>query len=310
VPSHQHLTFLLIAAVLVQTPFSQAADLEEIVRRGTVAIHSDWAADPDYAYIERDEVRKSEGVSSKTSQVVMIEGSDYYLPLAINDEPFSADRQKAELAKLKSEYERRKNEGPAERRQRIDKYKNEEDENGALLLDFPDAFLFELKGEGSMDGHAAYILGAAPRKRSGPLSNAAKVLGGMHGTLWIDKESFHVIRAKCDVISPVPIYGILARVLPGTHIEFGMTPVNDSTWFIDELSMNLTVAKLYFFKSTRNTRTTYTGYRPNAEALKELLAKADAGAAVKSEARCRPKARSTNGSREFDVSAGLTFVCE
>jgi hypothetical protein len=77
-------------------------------------------------------------------------------------------------------------------------------------------------------------------------------------------------------MSPVPIYGILARVLPGTHIEFGMNPVNDSTWLIDELSMNLTVAKLYFFKTTQNTHTTYTGYRPNAEVLKELLAKADA----------------------------------
>ena len=274
-PGYQHLSLLLLAAVL-QAPFSQAADLEEIVRRGAAVIHSDWAADPDYAYIERDEVRKSQGVSSKTSQVILMEGSDYYLPLAINDEPFSADRQKAELLKLKQELQRRKDESPAERRQRIAKYKKQEDENGELLLDFPDAFNFELKGEGTMDGHASYILAATPRKRQGPLSNAAKVLSGMHGTLWIDKEGFHVIRAKCDVFTTVPIYGILARVLPGTHIEFGMNPVNDSAWLIDELSMNLSVAKLYFFKSVQNTRNTYTDYRPNEEVLRELLAKADA----------------------------------
>ena len=98
----------------------------------------------------------------------------------------------------------------------------------------------------------------------------------MHGTLWIDKEGFHVIRAKCDVGKPIPLYGILARVLPGTHIEFSMAPVNDSTWLVTELAMDLTVAKLYWFKSKQVTRTVWSDYRPNDQVLRELLAKADA----------------------------------
>ena len=47
-------------------------------------------------------------------------------------------------------------------------------------------------------------------------------------------------------MNPVPIYGVLARVLPDTHIEFGMAPVTNSIWLISQLSMELRVAKLFF----------------------------------------------------------------
>jgi len=252
----------------------RAADLQEIVQRGTAMIQSDWAADPDYAYIEKDETQKGENLTSKTSQVVMMEGSDYYLPIAFNNQPLPADQEKAELEKLRNELQRRKNESPSARRQRIEAYTKERDENGALLLDFPNAFTFELMGEDNVNGFPAYALSATPKKRTGPLSRAAKVLGGMRGTVWINRENFHAIGGDCTVVTPVPIYGILARVLPGTHVGIDMAPVNDSTWLISRLSMSLTISKFFWFKSTQVTRSTYSDYRPNGLVLDELLAKA------------------------------------
>lgn len=272
-PPYRYLTLLLCAAAF-QGIYCRAADLDEIVRRGAATLKSDWAADPDYAYVERDEVRKTDKVTSKTSQVVYIEGSDYYLPLAIDDQPLSPERAKAELEKLKNEVRRRKAESPDARRERIAKYKKERDENEALVLDFPSAFTFELVREETMNGYPAYVLSGTPKKKTGPLTLAAKVLSGMRGTVWVDKENFHAVRVECDVIKPVPIYGILAKVLPGTHIEFGMAPVTDSIWLIGELSMKLMVSKLFLFKSTQDTRSTYTDYRLNAQVLDELLAKA------------------------------------
>jgi hypothetical protein len=249
------------------------ADLDEIVRRGTATLKSDWAADPDYAYVEKDEVLKNGMMTSKTSQVVYIEGSDYYLPLAIDEQPLPREREKAEVEKLKREAERRKAESPEARRQRIEKYKKARDENEALVLDFPSAFNFELLREETINGYETYVLSGMPKKRTGPLSLAAKVLSGMRGTVWIDKENFHAVRVECDVITPVPIYGILARVLPGTHIEFGMAPVSDSTWLIGGLSMKLAVAKLVLFKSMQVTRSTYTDYKLNIAVLEELVSK-------------------------------------
>ncbi len=269
--NHQYLILVLGLAALPGS-LCQAADLPEIIRRGTLAIESDWAADPDYAYIEKDEALKNGVMTSKTSQVVYMAGSDYYLPLATDDKPLSPEAEDSELVKLKAEWERRNSESTEARRSRIDKYKKDRDENGALLLDFPSAFNFALKEEGEMYGHPAYVLAAMPKQRSGPLSRAAKVLSGMQG---IDKDGFHVIRASCDVVHPVPIYGILARVLPGTHVEFEMNPVSDSAWLITSLAMTLKVSKFFWFTSTQVTHTTYSGYRLNQAVLDELLARAN-----------------------------------
>lgn len=251
------------------------ADLQEIVQRGTAMIQSDWAADPDYAYVERDETLKNGRMKSKTSQVVMIEGSDYYMPLAVDDEPLPTGQQMTELEKLKAEVRRRMNEDPEARTRRIAEYRKRENENGSLLLEFPKAFQFELLREEMMDGFPAYVLSARPKRRTGPLSRAAKVLSGMKGTVWIDSENFHAIRGDCDVIAPVPIYGILARVLPGTHIEIRMAPVTAATWLVTRFAMTLMVSKFWFFNSMEVTESTYSEYRPNKAVLDELLAKAD-----------------------------------
>jgi hypothetical protein len=255
-------------------PACKAADIQEIIGRATATLKSDWAADPDYAYIERAEVAKSGKSSSKTSQVAMIADSDYSLPIAIDDQPLAPSRQTEELEKLKNEVQRRNSESPEERRERIGKYRKQRDENDALVLDFPNAFTFELVREETMNGHDAWVLSGAPKKRTGPMSLAAKVLSGMRGTVWIDKEGFHAIRAECDVVTAVPVYGILAKVLPGTHIEFGMAPVTDSTWLINELTMKLAISKLLMFKSMQMTHSTYSEYRLNSQVLEELLAKA------------------------------------
>ena len=161
---HQHLAACLVFCCLP----CFGADLDEIVRRGTATLKSDWAADPDYAYMEKDEVLKNGMMTSKTSRVVYIEGSDYYLPIAIDDQPLPPEREKTELEKLKREAARRKNESPEARRQRIQKYQKQCDENEALVLDFPSAFNFELLPEESIDGYQAYVLSGMPKKRTGP----------------------------------------------------------------------------------------------------------------------------------------------
>jgi hypothetical protein len=51
-----------------------------------------------------------------------------------------------------------------------------------------------------------------------------------------------------------------------------MAPVTGSTWLISELSMDLRVSKL-IFKSTEETRTTYSDNQLNDLVLTELLSK-------------------------------------
>jgi hypothetical protein len=158
-----------------------AADLEEIVQRATVALNSDWAADPTYACVERDAVQKGDKLTSKTFEVVMIDGSEYHVPLAVDDQPLSPAAEKAELLKLKNEVQRRERESPSARRARIDAWKRKRDESGELLLDFPTSLRFQLLRQEEKDGHAAYVLAASPKEGIVRATRAAKVLSVCRG---------------------------------------------------------------------------------------------------------------------------------
>jgi hypothetical protein len=238
-------------------------------------LNSDWTKDPTYASIEKDEIQKRDKVTSKTFLVVMIDGSEYHVPLAFDDEPLSPVRRKLELFKLKTEMERRQRESPSTRQSRVERWKKSHDESGELLLDFPSAMTFELLGEEMKNGHAAYVLSATPKKGIVPTTRAAKVLSGVQGKVWVEKETMHPIHVECTVVKPVPVYGPLATVLPGTDIEINMTKVADSIWLIDAVSMKLNVSKLHVLKSTEFTRSTYTKYRPNEATVEELAAEAN-----------------------------------
>jgi hypothetical protein len=251
----------------------RAANLSEIVQRATAALNSDWASDPLYACVERDEVQKGEKLTSKTFEVVIIDGSEYHFALAVDDQPLSSDRQKAELIKLKNEVRRRRSESSSARRARIAAWKKQRDENGELLLDFPTALTFQLVGEETKNGHSAYVLSATPIPGIVPTTRAAKVLTGIQGKAWVEKDTLHPMLVECTVVTAVPVYGALASVLPGTEIEIRMTPVTDSIWLIDEVSTRLNVSKLHMFKSTAVTRSTYTQFRLNSSVVEELLSK-------------------------------------
>ena len=256
-------------------PLCQALDARGIVERATEALKADWAADPSYANVERDETEKGGKSTSKTFVVLMIDGSEYHFPLALDDQPLPQNRHKIELVKLKEEEQRRRNQSPEARQSRIEAWQKQRDENGELLLDFPGVLDLTLLGEETKDGYPAYVFSAVPKPGVVPRTRSEKVLTGVQGKAWVDKKTLHPFRVECTVIKTVPVYGPIARVLPGTDIEIAMTPVADSIWLIDRVSIRLNVAKLGIFKSSTNTVSTYTQYRPNSVVLSELLDEAD-----------------------------------
>ena len=72
------------------------------MRRTTAAVKADWDADSDYARIVRDEVQKNGTATSRTNQVLMIDGSDYHLPLAVDDHALTAQQERSEIIRLKT----------------------------------------------------------------------------------------------------------------------------------------------------------------------------------------------------------------
>jgi hypothetical protein len=200
----------------------------------------------------------------------MISGSDYYMPIAIDDAPLSADQQKLELQKLANEVARRNRETPAEALQRSEQYRKTREQNRILIAEFTKVFTFTLAGEETLHGHACYVLDAKPLAGYRPPNRTAKILTGMQGRLWIDKESFHWVKAEAQALKSISVFGFIAKVLPGTKMELEMTPVTDSTWLVSRFAVYLRLSILWR-KSTKETETSFSDYRPAAAALAEAL---------------------------------------
>ena len=255
-----------------------ATDADELARRASLVLRSDWNAAPGWAFLQRDEFETNGRPASKTHQVVMIDGSDYYMPVAINDQPLAPEQRRNELLRLRDEVARRSQEDSAARAKRVANYRQQREQNGHFIVEFPEAFRFTLSGEETTDTGPAIVLNAVPLKKSGTLTREQKILAAMSGTIHLDAANYHVISAEGTVSSPVSIYGIFARVQPGTHMMFEMTPVSPSVWLIRRYAITVKVTKFLFFDSTSTTVSTYSGYRDNEMAVQELLAEAAADA--------------------------------
>jgi len=246
-------------------------DVQDIVDRASRTMQADWSAAPGFAFMQRD-LTTSKGITTrKTHQVFMISGSDYYMPAAIDDQPLPADREKLELEALRNEVERRSRETAKQTQQRSEQYRKMREQNGVLLTEFTQAFDFTFAGEETINGHASYVLDAKPKAGYRPPNRTAKILTGMQGRLWIDKEAFHWVKAEATVLKSVSVFGLFARVSPGTKMELEMTPVTDSVWLISWFAVDLKVSILWW-SSTKATESTFSGYRPASAALAEALA--------------------------------------
>ncbi|MGP0072059.1 MAG: hypothetical protein ACLPWF_09005 [Bryobacteraceae bacterium] len=269
---HQSLTkrWIPLFGLFITCVHGSAVDVQDIVRRASSAMQADWAAAPGFAFVQRDVTTSKETTTRKIHQVFMISGSDYYMPIATDDTPFPAGQQKLELQKLANEVARRNRETPAEALQRSEQYRKTREQNRILLDEFTKAFDFTFAGEETMNGHTCYLLDARPLVGYKPPNRTAKILTGMQGRLWIDKESFHWVKAEAQAVKPVSVFGFFAKVLPGTKMELEMIPVTDSTWLVSRFLVDVRLSILWR-KSTKATGSTFSDYRPAAAALAEAL---------------------------------------
>ena len=261
----------LIALLSLSVRANNVIDVRDVVRRATSAMQADWAAAPSFAFVQRDLTTSKGKTTCKTHQVFVISGSDYYMPIAIDDEVLPADQQRWELQRLKQEVVRRSQENPQEAQRRSEQYRKMREQNGILVNEFTKAFDFTFAGEEITNGYTTYVLDARPQPSYRPPNRTARILTGMQGRLWVDKESFHWVKVEAQVLKPVSIFGLFARVLPGTRMELEMIPVTDSVWLVSRFAVDMRISILWR-KSARATESTFTGYQPAAAALARALA--------------------------------------
>jgi hypothetical protein len=263
----------LALTVVPAALFAQQPDAQEIVRRSVAVETADWKAAPNYSFVERDTVIKHGAPLSKTYEVLMIEGSPYNKLIAVGGRPLSPGEQAEEDRKLQQEIQKRKQESPGARARRIAKYQRERQQDHAMMMEMAHAFNFKLAGSEKVDGHDTWVLEATPKPGYQPKTRDTKVLTGMKGKLWVDKEQYHWVKVEAEVFKPVPFYGFLGRVGPGTRFVLENEPVDGNIWLPKHFAVRVNSTALGFINHDTANDETYRDYMPNAKAL-ALVARA------------------------------------
>jgi hypothetical protein len=258
--------FLLIGALGMA--FSAELDPREIVRRSVAAEEAaDEKLADSYAYLERVETRQLAGdgsvksVSSKTHEVMVIEGSLYRRLVTRDDEPLSIEEQRDQEEGLRKTIESRRDESASERAKRLEEYEKRRHKYRKAIREIPDAFIFRLAGEEMVNARPAYIIEVTPCPGYRPVDRYSKLFTELKGTLWIDKKDYRWVRVDAGLVDTVAFGWILVRIGKGARVKLQRERVNGEVWLPSRMwflvSLRIGLIKGYHVEQ----ETTFNRYR-------------------------------------------------
>lgn len=241
----------------------EAAEADEIMMHSVKLAELNWSESPNYSYIRS--LANSEGGAQptrKTYEVLMIEGSPYRKMIAEDGRDLSPVAAHEEEQKFQREIEKRRRESPRERQKRIAKYAEERDHDHTFLSEIPVAFVFRMSNQRSPESDAVWLVEGRPKPGYTPSTREGKVLASMNFKFWIDKATCQWLRIEAEVQHPVSIYGMFAKVGPGTKFTLEQAPVSPNIWLPKHFTMHVDATALGFIKKDSVEEETYSNYRP------------------------------------------------
>ena len=264
-------SYILILALLWTSArlsaFAQV-DAQEIIQKSVEANKADWKVQPQYDYL----VNVKKGGHTNTYDVRMILGTPYQVLTAVDGKPLAPDQKADEQRKLEQATQARQKETPQQRDARIAAWQRGRQRNHMLMEEMTKAFDFELKETEKLNGRDTYVLTATPRAGYQPPNNQAKVLTGMKGKMWIDKQTYQWAKVEAEVIHPVSIEGFLARVEPGTRFELRTAPIEQNIWLPTFFSYEAHAKIFFLVPKNASEEDTYYDYRKSTESTNSVPA--------------------------------------
>lgn len=231
-------------------------DVSAIIQKSVAANDRDWDADPEFDYYETD--RDASG--TKTYQVTTQYGTPYERLVAISGKQLSMSQKQQEERKFEKAMTQRRAESPREKAARIAKFKAERRRDHAMLAQLTKAFDFASQGEQQLGQFRVYVLKATPHPGYRPPDRDSRVLTGMEGTLWIDKNTYQWVKVEAHVMHSVSIAGSVAKVEPGTRFELEKAPVEGDIWLSKHFTMTASAKVLYLVSKHSQEDDTFFNY--------------------------------------------------
>lgn len=66
-------------------------------------------------------------------------------------------------------------------------------------------FIYSIRGAGELEGHSCWILAYEPKTGASAHSREEKIINALRGQLWIDKETFSILRCDGKIVEPVTV---------------------------------------------------------------------------------------------------------
>ena len=242
-----------------------AADPQEIVRRSVSIDQRDTKLASSYTYVQRNVFRELDGkgqvksAHSHTREVLYIGGRPYRRLIEKDGQPLPPADERKERERMDKAIANAKRLTKQERERRAADDAQRRAKARESLGDIPEAFDLKLLREERRDGRDLYVIEAKPR--AGYRGKHRELLSKMHGTLWIDKADFHWVRAEAESLATISFGLFLARLAPGSHMEFEQTRVNDEIWLPKRAAVTASARVALLKKLNLDQETTFRGYR-------------------------------------------------
>ena len=213
-----------------------AQDAREIVRKSVELDQVNWLRMKDYTWIAHQTARNldSKGAvkseNTESWETLVLSGEPHRRMLDRDGEPLPPDEQRKEQAKLDKLAAKLERETPEQRQRRVIEYEKRREKDREFLREITDLYDFHLDGEQEVDGHAAWVISAAPKPGYQPKNHDAKPLLKIRGKIWVDKSEYQWVRLEAETTGTISYGLFIARLNPGAKLVFEQTRINDEIW--------------------------------------------------------------------------------
>lgn len=215
-----------------QTDQSASVDATALVRR---AVQHRLDASANHRPL-RYLLRKIDERRDTTKNIIETKDGNVARLVAINGKPLSAQANQAELDRLSA-----LSNHPEIQEHRRKREQEDADRVNRLMRLLPDAFLYHFEAIVPCAGGQCYRLSFSPNPRFSPPDEAANMLRGMAGEIWIDQAQERLTRLEAHLISNVDFgWGIIGRLDRGGTIYLEQANVGGQDWEVSRMKLNLT----------------------------------------------------------------------
>jgi hypothetical protein len=261
------LLFLLAAACALAQPVPTDQEARRIILRSVERDQSDLEIRRDYTFISRTEQRNLDSsgritkTETETHEVMILYGRPYRRLIAKDDKPLAAGAELKERGKMDKEVARRRKESEKDKEKQAREESRSIRQEREVLREIADAFDFQLLGDDSVDGYPTWVIQMEPTPGYEPRSRDTKILSRLHGKLWVTKDDYRWVKVEAEVIRSISVGLVLARLNPGTQLDFEQKRVQGEVWMPNRVRARVNARLAFLKKINAEVDVTYSDYR-------------------------------------------------